>query len=101
LCLNHGGHREITEAVQRLVQSGARAEDITEEAITAALDGAEIPPIDLLVRTGGDQRISNFMLWRVAYSELVFTPTLWPDLSNEELDAILADYASRQRRFGK
>lgn len=101
LCLNHGGHREIVEAVQRLVETGAKAETISEESITAALDGPEIPPIDLLIRTGGDQRISNFMLWRVAYSELVFTPTLWPDLTNDELENILADYASRQRRFGK
>lgn len=101
MCVNHGGHREITEAVQRLVRGGATADEITEEAITGALDGAEMPPIDLMIRTAGDQRISNFMLWRVAYSELAFTSTMWPDLTTDELDELLAAYAARQRRFGK
>ncbi len=100
LCLNHGGHREVTEAVQRIVESGVRAEDITEELIGQNIDGADVPPIDLLVRTSGEQRLSNFMLWRAAYSELLFRSEHWPDFSEQSLDECLLEYEKRQRRFG-
>jgi undecaprenyl diphosphate synthase len=101
LCFNHGGHREIAEAVQRIVASGVAAEDVNEELIAENIDHPEVPAIDLVIRTSGEQRTSNFMLWRAAYSELLFTDTLWPDFTVEELDALLTEYASRKRRFGK
>jgi undecaprenyl diphosphate synthase len=101
LCLNHGGHREIAEAVQRIVTSGTTPETITEQTIAEVIDVPDVPPIDLLIRTGGEQRLSNFMLWRAAYAELAFTDTFWPDFSDEEFAKLLNDYAVRQRRFGK
>lgn len=101
LGFNHGGHREIAEAVQRLVRSGMSADDIDEAAIAGQLDYPDVPPIDLLIRTSGEQRLSNFMLWRAAYAELAFTDTYWPDFTNEELGKILDEYAQRGRRFGK
>ena len=100
LCLNHGGHREIVEAVQRLVHDGIAAEDITETLVGQYIDYPDIPPVDLLVRTSGEQRLSNFMLWRAAYSELVFRPEHWPDFTIDSLDECLLEYSKRKRRFG-
>ncbi len=98
LCFNYGGRAEIVQAAINAAKSG----DITEETIANNLyGGSEIPDIDLLIRTSGEQRISNFMLWRVAYSELYFSSKLWPDFSKIDLDEAMAEYASRQRRFGK
>lgn len=99
-CLNHGGHREIAEAVQRIVAAGTRAEDVSEATITEALDHPDIPPMDLVIRTSGEHRLSNFMLWRAAYSELIFRDELWPDFSAKILDECLVEYSQRQRRFG-
>ncbi|MGH7241493.1 MAG: polyprenyl diphosphate synthase [Candidatus Saccharimonadales bacterium] len=101
LCFNHGGHREIAEAVQRLVADGVIVDDITEAKIAEYIDYPDVPPMDLVIRTSGEQRLSNFMLWRGAYSELAFTDTLWPDFSVEEFKTILDEYADRGRRFGK
>jgi undecaprenyl diphosphate synthase len=101
ICLNHGGHREVTEAVQRLVIDGVPAEQIDETKIASYLDVPELPPIDLIIRTSGEQRLSNFMLWRAAYSELLFTDTLWPAFTVAEFDTMLEQYAQRGRRFGK
>lgn len=101
ICFNYGGQQELTDAVRGVVRDGLKPEDITSEVVEQYLYGPEVPPIDLLIRTGGDQRISNFMLWRIAYSELMFSPTYWPDFSNAEFDEMLDAYASRQRRFGK
>ncbi len=100
LCLNHGGHREIAEAVQRIVAAGVPAEDITEELVGQYIDCPELPPIDLVIRTSGEQRLSNFMLWRAAYSELLFRPEPWPDFTVDALDECLLEYSKRQRRFG-
>ncbi len=100
LCLNHGGHREIAEAMQRLVADGIAAEDIDEAMIARYLDYPEIPPIDLIIRTSGEQRLSNFMLWRAAYSELIFRDEYWPDFSTRAFDECLLEYSKRQRRFG-
>lgn len=100
LCLNHGGHREIAEAVQRLIQNGVKAASVTEDLLAAQLDHPEIPPIDLLIRTSGEQRLSNFMLWRAAYSELMFVDTYWPAFTTSDFDDCLEAYASRMRRFG-
>jgi undecaprenyl diphosphate synthase len=83
------------------VQQGALAEsDISEEQLANYLSLADIPAPDLLIRTGGEHRISNFLLWQTAYSELYFTDTYWPDFTKQELLAALADYAQRERRFG-
>jgi undecaprenyl diphosphate synthase len=97
LCFNYGGQAEIADAATKAAQKGP----VTVQTIAENLyGGAELPPVDLLIRTSGEQRISNFMLWRAAYSELFFTDVLWPDFSTEDLDEALAHYASRQRRFG-
>ncbi len=98
VCFNYGGRWDIAQAARRLVAQGR---DITEQALaeTTALAHAGDP--DLLIRTGGEMRISNFLLWQCAYSELVFTSCLWPDFDAAELDRALADYAGRERRFGQ
>ena len=100
LCLNYGGQLEIADAVKKIVQSGASAEDITPELISRNIYAPEVPPCDLIVRTSGEQRLSNFMLWRAAYSELIFIEKKWPDMTKEDVSAILKEYSSRQRRFG-
>lgn len=100
LCFNYGGHRELAEAVQKIIKSGVPANEINEQIIAENLYNSDIPPIDLLIRTSGEQRISNFMLWRAAYSELYFSDVLWPDFSKKDLNQALTEYASRQRRFG-
>lgn len=104
IAANYGGRRDITRAFRELmlqVQAGLLAiENIDEAAITAHLSLAGLPEPDLFIRTGGEQRISNFLLWQLAYTELYFTETLWPDFSTADLDAALAWFARRQRRFG-
>ncbi len=100
LCLDYGGQQEIVAAVKRIAEAGVEPEDITPELITQNLYASDVPPLDLVLRTSGEQRLSNFMLWEVAYSELAFTTTAWPDFSERDLDAVLEDYAQRQRRFG-
>lgn len=100
LCLNHGGHREIAEAVQRLMVAGEKAENVDEKLIASYIDYPDLPPVDLIVRTSGEQRLSNFMLWRAAYSELIFRDEPWPDFTVESLDECLLEYSQRQRRFG-
>jgi undecaprenyl diphosphate synthase len=100
LCFNYGGQREIVDAVKKLVQEGASADAITEEAIEQNLYAPEVPPIDIVVRTSGEQRLSNFMLWRSAYSEFLFLEKNWPDMTKEDVAAIMKEYAKRQRRFG-
>ncbi|MBA3676315.1 MAG: isoprenyl transferase [Sphingosinicella sp.] len=100
IALNYGARAEIVKAVGRIAGSGADMAQISEEMIDAALDTAELPPLDLLIRTSGEQRLSNFLLWQVAYSEMLFVDTLWPDFGAEALNAALADFAGRERRFG-
>lgn len=100
LCLNYGGQLEIVDAVKKIVQSGLESEDITAEVISNNLYAPEVPPCDLIVRTSGEQRLSNFMLWRAAYSEFIFLEKNWPDMTKEDVSAILEEYASRHRRFG-
>lgn len=100
LCLNHGGHREIADAVKRIIGQGVIPGEIDEKTITANLDHPEIPPCDLIIRTSGEQRLSNFMLWRAAYSEFIFRSETWPDFTVDALDECLLEYKSRQRRFG-
>ena len=96
LCINYGGQREIVEAVKRLNEKG---EEITVESISANLYN-QLPPPDIIVRTGGQKRLSNYLLYQSAYAELFFTDTLWPDFTKEEYDEILADFSTRTRNFG-
>lgn len=100
-CLDYGGQQEIVEAMKLLAAKGVPASEITAEKISEQLQQGGVPPVDLIIRTSGEQRLSNFMLWQAAYSEFMFTPTKWPDFSVTELDEMLATYAQRQRRFGK
>lgn len=105
MCLSYSSRWEIMDAARRLAQAAAEGklnpEDITEELFSSQLATAGMPDPDLLIRTGGEHRISNYLLWQIAYSELYFTPVLWPEFTNEEyLDALL-DFQNRERRFGK
>ena len=100
LCLNYGGYLEITDAVKNIVLSGVAADDVTPELIAQNLYAPEVPPCDLIVRTSGEQRLSNFMLWRAAYSELLFLEKNWPDMTKDDVSAILEEYKQRHRRFG-
>lgn len=98
LALNYGGRDEIVTAVNKLIASGK--EVLTENDITSALYTKESPELDLIVRTGGDERISNFLLWQSAYAEFYFTDVLWPDFSSKDVDKIIDNFMSRKRRFG-
>lgn len=100
VCFNYGGQDEIVRAVQRLVASGVAADDITIESFTEVLDHPEVPACDLIVRTSGEQRLSDYMLWRSAYSEFLFLDKFWPEMTKEDVAAILSEYKKRQRRFG-
>ncbi|MDR2080900.1 MAG: di-trans,poly-cis-decaprenylcistransferase [Campylobacteraceae bacterium] len=97
LALNYGSHDEITRACQKLAQEGA---EITEENIQANLDTKDFPCVDLLIRTGGERRLSNFLLWQASYAELFFTKTLWPDFDEGEFERIIEEYQKTQRKFG-
>jgi undecaprenyl diphosphate synthase len=100
VCFNYGGQLEIADAVKKIVQEGVAADDVTPELIAQNLYAPEVPAIDMLVRTSGEQRISNFMLWRAAYSELMFIDKLWPDMTKDDVAAIIEEYSKRHRRFG-
>jgi len=98
VCFNYGGRWDIAQAAAGLA---ARGEPITEAGLDRAMALAHVPDPDLLIRTGGELRISNFLLWQAAYSELYFTPKLWPEFDAAALDEAIADYARRERRFGR
>jgi undecaprenyl diphosphate synthase len=97
---NYGGRAEIIDAVQGLVRDDVPADKITEKALRARLYAPDMPDPDLVVRTSGEHRISNFLLWEMAYSELIFTETLWPDFRREHLFEAVAEFQRRERRFG-
>lgn len=99
-CFNYGGQREIVDAARSLINGGVAADDITEEELARHLYAPEIPPLDLIIRTSGEQRLSNFMLWRAAYSEFIFRDEQWPDFSASALDECLLEYSYRKRRLG-
>jgi undecaprenyl diphosphate synthase len=101
IAFNYGGRAEIVDAVKRLISDGLPATEVDEHAIAARLYAPEHPDPDLLIRTGGELRVSNFLLWEVAYAEMWATDVLWPDFAVEHLDAALASYAGRERRFGR
>jgi undecaprenyl diphosphate synthase len=100
VCLNYGGRAELVDAVRDLVRQGARAEDVDESAVRAHLYHPELPDPDLIIRTAGESRMSNFLLWESAYAELYVTDTLWPDFGEEHLRQAVFDYQGRVRRFG-
>ena len=101
MAFNYGGRAEIVDAVRALVATGIPAEKIDEKAIRAHLYYPDQPDPDLVVRTSGEYRISNFLLWQLAYSELVFTDVLWPDFRREHLFEAVAEYQRRERRYGR
>ena len=101
IAFNYAGRTELVDAVRRIVGAGLRPDEIDEATIAGALYTAGTPDPDLVIRTGGEQRLSNFLIWQTAYAELVTTETLWPDFGPEALDAALVEFASRQRRFGR
>ena len=104
LALDYGGRQDVTSAARKLATEVANGMldpgDINEDMLKSRMGSAALPDIDLLIRTGGEQRVSNFMLWDISYAELHFTPAFWPDFSTDDLDRALQDFAGRERRFG-
>ncbi len=100
LALSYGGRNEIIRAVRKIIESNIRSEEVTESLFESNLDTAGLRAPDLIIRTSGEKRISNFLLWQSAYSELYFTDTLWPDFTRDEFFIALRDYQLRDRRFG-
>ena len=104
VALNYGGRAELADAASQVVAARVKSGDaspVTEEELASALYAPDLPPPDLLIRTGGELRISNFLLWELSYTEFYFTETLWPDFGPAELHDAIAEFANRQRRFGK
>jgi undecaprenyl diphosphate synthase len=100
LALSYGGRESIVDAARAAMRAGTRPEDLDDKTFAAHLPTRDFPPLDLLIRTSGEQRISNFLLWEAAYAEMYFTETLWPDFRRDELFAALEAFARRERRFG-
>jgi len=100
ICADYGGRQEIVDAVKKIIDSGIPPEAVTEQALSDNMYLPDVPEPDLIIRTSGEERMSNFWLWSGAYSELFFTDTLWPDFGKKDLEAALASYAGRQRRMG-
>lgn len=100
MCFNYGGQQEIVAAAQRAIRDGVDPDALDNEAFSNYLDHPEVPPCDLIVRTSGEQRLSNFMLWRSAYSEFIFLDKFWPEMTADDVTAILEEYAARDRRHG-
>ncbi len=100
IAFDYGGRAELVEAARQIVESGADPEEVDEDLVARHLYAPEMPDPDLVIRTSGELRISNFLLWQSAYAEFVFTETLWPDFGPDELRAAVEDYVSRRRRFG-
>ncbi len=101
VAFNYGGRAEIVDAVKRIIRDGVQAEDVTEEVIGRYLYTTDCPDPDLIIRTSGEFRTSNFLLWQAAYAEYYVTPTYWPDFNKEELYKALTAYSQRDRRFGE
>jgi len=101
ICANYGGRWDIMNACSKLIASGVKQEDITEDQLSSHLAMAYAPDPDMLIRTGGEARVSNFLLWQLAYSEFYFTDTFWPDFGVDALDEAIVSFQKRERRFGK
>jgi undecaprenyl diphosphate synthase len=100
IAFDYGGRAELVDAARRLLATGVSPDEVDENTIAAHLYAPELPDPDLLIRTSGELRLSNFLLWQLAYAELIFVETLWPDFGEDDLRSALADYATRRRRFG-
>jgi len=100
VCFNYGGRAELVDAIRQIIADGRNPETITEELISSYLYTRDLPDPDMVIRTAGEMRVSNFLLWQSAYSEYYATPTLWPDFGREDLREALNSYHQRQRRFG-
>jgi len=100
IALNYGGRAEIIDAIQRIISNGIRPDELDEKRFRDYLYTADFPDVDLVIRTGGEFRTSNLLIWQTAYSEYYFTPILWPDFNEEELEKALRAYSQRERRFG-
>ncbi len=100
ICFSYGGRDDVVGAVRQIIAEGFSEEDVTEELISQHLYSRGQPDPDLIIRTAGDQRISNFLIWQASYAELYFTDTFWPDFGREDVDLALADYGRRKRKFG-
>lgn len=100
VCFNYGGQQEIVQATRRIIQAGLDPDELDEVEFAKYLDHPEVPPCDLVVRTSGEQRLSNYMLWRSAYSEFMFLDKFWPDMRPSDVADILEEYNKRTRRFG-
>ncbi len=101
IAFNYSGRTELVDAARKLVAAGLRPDQIDEDVLAGALYTAGLPDPDMVIRTGGDERLSNFLIWQAAYAEFCFSPILWPDFGRDAFDAALVEYASRQRRFGR
>lgn len=100
LAINYGGRDEIVRGIKKLISNGTKASEVTEESVSKVFDIEDLPDVDLLIRTGGELRLSNFLLWHAAYAEFIFTKTLWPDYNIDEFDAEIEEFQKRTRRFG-
>jgi undecaprenyl diphosphate synthase len=100
LAFNYGGRQEMLHAIQRMIADNVAPEDVTEEAVTQRLYMPELPDADLIIRTSGEERLSNFLLWQGAYAELFFSDKYWPDFQPEDLTEAVLDFSRRERRFG-
>jgi len=101
IAFNYGGRDEIVQAIQHMIEDGLRADEINVEAVNRYLYTAGVPDPDLIIRTSGELRASNFLIWQGAYSEWYFTPSYWPDFDKEEFHKALEEYMHRSRRYGK
>jgi len=101
IAANYGGRWDIVNAANLAMKNLAKDEKLTEESLANYLSTAELPELDLLIRTGGEKRVSNFLIWQAAYAELYFSEKLWPDFGSRELDKAFDEYSQRQRRYGK
>jgi undecaprenyl diphosphate synthase len=101
IAFNYAGRTELVDAIRQIVRSGLAPDSIDEATVSAALYTAGLPDPDLVIRTGGEERLSNFLIWQAAYAEMIISETLWPDYGPADLDLALAEYASRTRRFGR
>lgn len=101
IAFNYGGRAEIVEAIRQIINAGIPPEEVNESVVAHYLYTAGMPDPDLIIRTSGELRTSNFLLWQAAYAEYYFTPTLWPDFTPEEFEAAIRDYQRRERRFGR
>ena len=100
LAINYGGRDEIVRGIKKILAEGVSADSVTEELVSKSLDIPYLPPVDLMIRTGGEERLSNFLLWQCAYAEFIFTDTLWPDYNDNEFFEDILKYQQRNRRFG-